>query len=240
MKMVGSEVTAIILAGGAGKRMNSNIPKQYMELLGKPVLYYSLKAFQDSQVDSIVLVAGKDWTEFCKKEIVEKYNLDKVKAIVEGGAERYDSVKEGLKAAKNPDYVLIHDGARACVSNSIIEKSIEAVKQCGACTVGVPVKDTIKVVDENNIGIATPDRNALWQIQTPQSFEYRLIMDSYIQMETEGKEKITDDTMVVERFGNAKTKVIMGEYTNIKITTFEDLEITENFLKKVVDTQRVK
>ena len=137
-------ISAIVLSGGSGSRMKSDMPKQYLELNGKPVLYYALKAFQDSCVDEIVIVAGSNYLDFCQKEIVEKYALDKVVSIVEGGKERYHSVYEGLKAVNDKcEYVLIHDGARPLLTNEIIEKSIESVKKDKACIVGVPVKDTI-------------------------------------------------------------------------------------------------
>ena len=142
------KVTAIVLAAGKGSRMHSDIPKQFMTLGDYPVLYYSLKAFQDSPVDDIILVTGEDYVEYCRNDIVDRYNITKVRKIVTGGAERYDSVHNGLIAADGAKYVLIHDGARPCITQKIITDSIDAVKIYSACTVGVPVKDTIKIVDE--------------------------------------------------------------------------------------------
>ncbi|MGN0154976.1 MAG: 2-C-methyl-D-erythritol 4-phosphate cytidylyltransferase [Lachnospiraceae bacterium] len=226
-------ITAIVLAAGKGNRMCSETPKQYMDLCGKPVLYYSLKRFEDSRVDDIVLVTGKDELEYCRTEIVGKYHFCKVKAIVAGGSERYWSVKNGLDAATGTDYVLIHDAARPCLTEDIIERSIIEVLKSGACTVGVPVKDTIKLVDDNNIGIDTPPRNQLWQVQTPQSFSYGDIVEAYIRMEKAGDTDITDDTMIMERYLDKKTKLILGDYCNIKITTPEDLSVAEIFLKKM-------
>lgn len=226
-------ITAIVLAAGRGSRMHSEVPKQFMELSGKPVLYYSLKCFEDSIVDDIILVTGKEDIDYCKNEIVEKYHLHKVKNIVAGGAERYWSVEKGLKAAEGADYVLIHDAARPCLTRDIIERSVAEVEESGACTVGVPVKDTIKRVDENGIGIETPKREGLWQIQTPQSFCYADILEAYEKMKQSNALDITDDTMIMERFLNRKTKVIQGDYCNIKITTPEDLLVAENFLKKI-------
>lgn len=225
-------VTAIVLAAGTGSRMQSDVPKQYMELNGKPVLYYSLQVFEDSAVDDIILVVSKDDVSYCKKEIVDAFDLKKIKCIVEGGSERYWSVRNGLNAAKGTDYVLIHDAARPCLTNDMIEDSIVWVKKTGACTVGVPVKDTIKIVDENQLGVETPPRNFLWQVQTPQSFLYEDIMKAYALMEQSGDSDITDDTMIIERYIGKKTKLIMGDYCNIKITTPEDLSVAEIFLKK--------
>ena len=145
------KVTAIVLAAGKGSRMNSDTPKQYLTLLGKPVLFYSLQAFEESDVDNIVLVIGSGEQEYCKKEIVQKYQINKVTHIVEGGAERYHSVWYGLMAAEGTEYVLIHDGARPLISSDIINKAISVVKETGACVVGMPVKDTIQIVDEEHM-----------------------------------------------------------------------------------------
>lgn len=227
------KVTAIILAAGKGNRMHSDVPKQFLDLCGKPVLYYSLKAFQDSSVDDIILVTGKDDIVYCENDIIKKYHINKVKAVVSGGAERYWSVKNGLLAAKGTEYVLIHDAARPCVTVEMIEHSIEAVRRFKACTVGVPVKDTIKVVDCENVGIDTPVRDTLWQIQTPQSFCYDDIMKAYWKMEQMQDANITDDTMIMERYLGQKTKVILGDYRNIKITTPEDLLVAEIFLENL-------
>lgn len=227
------KVTAIILAAGKGNRMHSDIPKQFLKLCGKPVLYYSLKIFEESSVDDIVLVTGKNDIEYCANDIVKKHHINKVKAIIEGGTERYWSVKNGLTAARGADYVLIHDAARPCLNVEMVERSIAEVIQSNACTLGVPVKDTIKVVNHENIGIDTPMRNTLWQIQTPQSFCYNDIVKAYEKMEQMQDVDITDDTMIVERYLGRKTKVILGGYCNIKITTPEDLYIAEIFLEKL-------
>ena len=226
---------AIVLSAGSGSRMKSQIPKQYMELKGYPVIYYSLKAFEESRVDDIILVAGESDIEYCRKEIIEKYHIKKVKAVVPGGRERYDSVYNGIKAAENADYVLIHDGARPMLSNEIIERAMNCVSRCGACVVGMPVKDTIKIVDSNRKATATPDRDSLWQIQTPQCFERNLIMTSYarlyqdIEMHKEVP-AITDDAMVVEYGSGQDIELVEGSYTNIKITTPEDIRIAELFI----------
>lgn len=223
---------AIVLAAGSGKRMNSEVHKQYLLLAGKPVLYYALKAFEESAVSAVVLVTGAGEEEYCRKEIVEKYEIRKVTSIVPGGKERYHSVFAGLQALSGADYVLIHDGARPFVSADIISRSMETVKQCGACVVGMPVKDTIKVVDINNFAIGTPERKSLWQVQTPQTFSYSLIYDAYAKMLQQENEKITDDAMVLETITGQKVKVIEGSYQNIKITTPEDMMIAEMYLGK--------
>ena len=159
--------TAIVLSAGAGSRMHSQIPKQYMDLCGYPVIYYSLKAFEESEVDEIVLVAGKQDVEFCRQQIVDKYNFSKVRAVVDGCSERCFSVYEELKAASGSDYVLIHDGARPMLSVASIRLSMETVAVEKACVLAVPAKDTIKVADGDGYSVSTPDRSRLWAVQTP-------------------------------------------------------------------------
>ena len=223
-------VTAIVLAAGKGSRMNSEIPKQYLSLLGKPVLFYSLQAFEESNVNEIILVTGSGEQEYCKREIVDKYQLRKVRHIVEGGAERYHSVYQGLLAAK-AEYVLIHDGARPLVSPAVINKAIDTVKETGACVVGMPVKDTIQMVDaEGNIK-STPERKYLWMAQTPQCFLHSLALSSYNKAIDSKDDTITDDAMVVQRYGNAQITMVEGGYENIKVTTPEDIAVAECFLK---------
>ena len=163
--------TAIVLAAGQGKRMHSKIQKQFMELNGMPVLCYSLRCFQESPlIRDVILVTGEEYVFWCKEEIVEKYGFTKVSAVVSGGKERYDSVYEGLRACKDTEYVLIHDGARPLVTDEIISRAAQAAVSDEACVVGMPVKDTIKIADAGGFAESTPDRSRLWQVQTPQAF----------------------------------------------------------------------
>jgi 2-C-methyl-D-erythritol 4-phosphate cytidylyltransferase len=222
---------AIVLAAGSGKRMNSQVHKQYLIIQDRPVLYYSLKEFEDSAVDEIVLVVGKGEEKFCRKEIVDKYGISKVKAIVEGGKERYHSVFEGLKQTSDADYVLIHDGARPFVNQDIIRRCMQEVQKYQACVVGMPVKDTIKIADEEGYAKQTPDRKNVWMIQTPQTFSYALIYEAYEEMLKTEDTAITDDAMVLERIKGKKSKLIEGSYRNIKITTPEDLLIANVYLQ---------
>lgn len=224
------KTVAIILAAGQGKRMNTNTPKQYLPLDGRPVLFYSLEVFQNSDVDEIILVTEKDQIEYCRKEIVEHYGFDKVKNIVAGGAERYESVYNGLHAISSANVVLIHDGARPFVTDDIIKRSIETALKTGACVVGTKVKDTIKEVNENHVAINTPTRDHLWQVQTPQSFQYGLIYHAYERMKQENAKDITDDAMVMERYGTNPVTIIEGDYRNIKVTTPEDMIVAQAFL----------
>lgn len=230
--------TAIILSAGFGKRMNSDVPKQYMLLNEKPILYYTIKAFEDSAIDEIILVTGAGDEDFCKTEIVKKYNFKKVVKVVAGGKERYHSVHNGLQAINTNDcaFVFIHDGARPFVSQEVIANAMKEVKEYEACIVGVAVKDTIKIVDENGYVTETPRRDMLYQVQTPQVFSCELIKHAYeLLIEKEDELiaqgiKITDDAMVVETLLNKKVKVITGSYNNIKITTPEDLVYAQSLI----------
>lgn len=226
---------AVLLAAGKGTRMESQVHKQYLEVSGKPLLYYTLCAFENSSVDDIILVTGRGEMEYCQSEIVEKYGFTKVKAITEGGKERYHSVYQGLKAVKNCEYVLIHDGARPCVTTEIIDRASLGARTYRACVVGMPVKDTIKISDEDEFASVTPDRSRLWLIQTPQAFEYGLVLNAYemLMSSEQHQEGITDDAMVVETMTKEKVKLIRGDYSNIKVTTPEDLEIAALFLQNI-------
>ncbi len=236
-----NRVNAVVLAAGSGRRMGSKIPKQYMSLCGKPVMVYSLEKFENSPVDGIVLVVAPGEVEYCQKEIVEKYHISKVVAIVEGGAERYDSVYRGLMAAES-DIVLIHDSARAFVSEEIIRRAIEGTRQYNACVIAVPSKDTVKIATAEGFVESTPRREQVWNIQTPQGFSYPLLKDAYERMMADHiQDGITDDAMVIERMTNVPVRLIEGDYNNIKITTPEDLILGEKILsnnsKKMIDTK---
>ncbi|MDO4294526.1 MAG: 2-C-methyl-D-erythritol 4-phosphate cytidylyltransferase [bacterium] len=221
------KVSAVVLAAGQGKRMGSRIHKQYLLLEGKPILYYCLKAFEDSAVEEIVLVVGKGEIPYCQTEIAEKFGFHKIKAIVEGGSERYHSVYEGLRAISRCEIVLIHDGARPFVSLKNIQDAIEGARKYQACVLGMPVKDTIKRVDGENVALETPDRRYLWQIQTPQAFSYELIRKAYdlLMGDEQMQQGITDDAMVAEKMLQKRVKIIEGDYSNMKVTTPEDMTI---------------
>lgn len=230
-----NKITAIVLAAGSGSRMKSKTKKQFMEIKGKPVIWYSLFEFEKSRVDEIILVTGKEDIDYCKKEIVEKYNLKKIKNVVAGGSERYESVYNGLKEVTG-NIVLIHDGARPLINNEIIERSIEGTIKSDACVVGVLVKDTIKRANKEGYIIDTPNRSELWITQTPQSFKTDLVKMAYKKMKEELEKgnatlNITDDAMVVEEFTTNQVRFVQGDYKNIKVTTPEDIDIAELFIE---------
>ena len=220
-------ISAIILAGGKGKRMGASVSKLFIELKGKPIIYYTIKKFEENKnIDNIVVVLPPDEVSYFKEEILKKYSL-KIDKIVLGGTERQDSVYNALKsiADTETDIVLIHDGARPFISNRIINDGIKYANEYGAAAPGVMPKDTIKVKNENNFSINTPDRSSLVAIQTPQVFKYKEILKCHEKVKV-NKEVVTDDTMVAEKYGY-KVYLYEGEYTNIKVTTPEDLILGE-------------
>ncbi|MCR4655844.1 MAG: 2-C-methyl-D-erythritol 4-phosphate cytidylyltransferase [Lachnospiraceae bacterium] len=228
---------AVVLAAGRGRRMNLDTAKQFIQINGFPLLYYSLKAFQESFIDEIVLVTSKNETDYCREEIVDKYGFDKVSAITEGGKERYHSVACGLKALRpDTDYVFIHDSARPNISEEILKRTFDTVVRYGSAIASVPVKDTVKTADEEGFVTGTPPRSSVYIIQTPQAFEYQAIKKAYetlLQKEDELNAqgiRITDDAMVMERFGEKRVKLCEGSYTNIKVTTPEDIELIKLYL----------
>ena len=224
--------TAIVLAAGQGKRMHSKIQKQFLEIGGKPILYYSLCCFQESSlIEDIILVTGSDMIDYCKEEIVKKFGFTKVCKVIAGGKERYDSVYAGLLGCTDCDYVFIHDGARPFVTVQMIEKGYRAVNKTGACVIGMPSKDTVKLSDSEGYIKETPDRKIVWNIQTPQIFSYELIRKSYESIRKKDMSNVTDDAMVVEQETGRKILLVEGSYRNIKITTPEDLAVAEAFLR---------
>ena len=224
--------TAIVLAAGQGKRMHSKIQKQFLEIGGKPILYYSMECFQKSPlIQDIILVTGEDMISYCQSEIVEKYGFTKVWKVTAGGKERYDSVYAGLLCCQDTDYVYIHDGARPFVTEEMIQRGYEAVKRTNACVMGMPSKDTVKLADPSGYIKETPDRKIVWNIQTPQIFSYDLIRGAYESIRKKDMSNVTDDAMVVEQETGTKILLVEGSYQNIKITTPEDLAVAEAFLR---------
>jgi 2-C-methyl-D-erythritol 4-phosphate cytidylyltransferase len=226
------KVSAIIVAAGKGKRMERNYNKQYIKLEGVPILAHTVIQFENHpKIDEILIVVGQGEVKFCNENIVVKNNLTKVKKIVEGGKERYHSVYNGIKAVSEEcDLVLIHDGARPFITAEVINESIESATVFGSSIVGVPVKDTIKVIDEEGYVKDTPKRENLWQVQTPQTFQKDLVLQAHRKREKENL-TVTDDAMLVEALGR-RVKMIRGDYENIKITTPEDLELGQVILKR--------
>lgn len=230
---------SIILAAGSGKRMKSDVKKQFLELHGKPLIYYAANTFQENKiVQDMILVTGEADILYVQENIVDEYGFTKVKAVVAGGKERYHSVFQGLAALAalgygEGDYVLINDGARPFVDDAVIERVCSDTVKYGAVVAGVPSKDTVKLSDDEQFAVSTPERKYVWIIQTPQAFEFSLIYNAYQNMlaEEEKHPGITDDAMVVETMTSHRVHLTEGSYRNIKVTTPEDMLIADIFEK---------
>lgn len=233
------KTVAILLSAGSGKRMGTETKKQYLEVCGKPLLYFSLEALEKSFIDEVILVTSEEDEEFVRNEILEPYGITKVTKIVYGGKERYHSVAAGLAAVENADYVFIHDGARPNLTADILDRLFDKVKECKAAVAGMPSKDTVKLADSEGVVMDTPDRSRVWMVQTPQVFETSIIKEAYEKLLEKEEEllakgiKVTDDAMVLELLGNHKVTMVPGSYLNIKVTTPEDLIFVENAHKAV-------
>ena len=206
-------------------------------------MVYSLEAFQASPViDEIILITDQDHIEYCWEKLVHPYGITKVTAVAPGGKERYESVWKALcllcgknsrneaGASAGDGYVFIHDGARPFITEDIIERVYKDTEKWDACVVGMPVKDTIKQTDENGVILDTPDRSRIWQAQTPQVFSVPLIVEAFQRQLSQDCRRVTDDSMIVENQMGVKVHMTEGGYTNIKITTPEDLAVAEAIL----------
>ncbi|RCW53914.1 MULTISPECIES: 2-C-methyl-D-erythritol 4-phosphate cytidylyltransferase [Halanaerobium] len=226
-----SEIGVLIPAAGKGSRMGKKINKQFLDLLGKPVIYHTVKTFLDWQRDfELNIVLDPQEIDYFKQNILPLF-ADVEISLVAGGKSRKESVNNGLKSFSDKvKYVIIHDGARPMLTKDLIEKSFQAVKKYDAVSCGVKVKDTIKVV-ENSFSKKTLDRNSLRAIQTPQAFSIELIKKAHKNYD---KEKALDDASLVEELGK-KVYIVEGDYNNFKITTPEDLKPAEIILKERID-----
>lgn len=242
--------TAIVLAAGSGSRMQSDVPKQFLPLNDKPLIWYALHAVEESSViDDCILVTREEERRYVKEEIVDRYGFRKVAAVSVGGEERWCSVLNALRAirkgvlpvANSDGYVFIHDGARPFLTEEILRDTYEAVRLYQACVAAVPSKDTVKIADEDGFASATPDRRLVWNIQTPQVFDVELITEAYERLAKAYEEwksdprkeepVVTDDASVVERFTDAKVRLVTASYQNIKITTPEDIAVAEALVR---------
>lgn len=231
------KATVLIPAAGMGRRMGSKVSKQYLTLADKPILAHTIAVFEyHPRVEQVYLIVPPGDISYCQQEIVDRYGFGKIKRIVAGGAQRQDSVLNGLTALEEDGLdqdqrpVLIHDGARPLFDSALLSQLIDIIVSDGACAVGVPVKDTIKDVEANQI-LGTPDRKRLWQAQTPQGFQYRLIRNAFDQAQADGFYG-TDDVSLLERLGY-KVQMLEGNYRNIKVTTSEDLLIAAALLDSI-------
>lgn len=221
-------VSAVIVAGGRGKRMGASVNKVYLKLNGREILAHTIAAFENCDViDEIIIVTGKDDIGLCKK-ITERESFKKVVKITEGGSERQNSVYNGISAASG-DIVAIHDGARCLITDSEIKSVVSDAVKYGAAAIGVTVKDTLKRIDENGTIVGTVNRDLTVQIQTPQVFLRDEIKELHERIEAE-KINVTDDCAVFEHYGRP-VHVTIGSYENIKLTTPEDISVGEQILR---------
>jgi len=220
-------VSAIIVAAGKGVRMKGTIRKQYLDLSGRPVLAHSIMAFDScSLIEEIFLVVPKEDIEYCQNKILSLLDLKNHINLVHGGAKRQDSVYNGLQEInKNTDTIVIHDGARPFIQPEDLKECILGSKKFGACILGTPVSDTLKRVDKSDIIETTLTRENIWLAQTPQAFQYDLILKAHETARQDGYIG-TDDASLVERLG-ANVKIINGSRFNIKITRKEDFAIAK-------------
>ncbi|WP_138756308.1 2-C-methyl-D-erythritol 4-phosphate cytidylyltransferase [Paenibacillus sinopodophylli] len=226
---MGADWGVIIVAAGKGTRMGTKESKQYLQLADKPILVHTLELFQSlAWVKEAVLVVGSHDVERCRNWVSE-YGITKVTAVVAGGKERQHSVYCGLQELST-DWVMVHDGVRPLVTEEAVRTCCTQAEESGASVLAVPVKDTIKQVNDAGVIVSTPDRRSLWAIQTPQAFRRVLLQEAHERAMAD-QFIGTDDAMVVERLGVSVT-VAEGEYTNLKITTPEDLPWAEFLLAK--------
>lgn len=223
-------VIVLIPAAGMGRRMGAAVNKQYLTLADRPILAHTLATFNSHPlIDQIHVISPPTEIGYCRTEVVERYGFGKVRGVVAGGAERQDSVALGLAAAApaDADVVLVHDGARPFFPGALMAEVVAAAQRVGACVVGVPVKDTVKMVAAGLV-TATPDRKSLWLAQTPQAFSAAILRRAYAQAVIDGF-RGTDDASLVERLG-LPVAMLTGSERNIKITTPEDLILARSFL----------
>ena len=214
--------------------MKGDIPKQFMEILGKEVLVYSLQAFEKSNADEIIVVTKEEYFSHIESLVME-YKISKFKAVAISGRERYFSVYSALQKCENTDFVLVHDAARPLISIDKINKVIENLYTEEAIVLAVPVKDTIRQVDELGKFKSSLDRSSLYSIQTPQAFKYSILKEAYDILINDKNLQIgiTDDAMVVEKSLGIYAQLMEGEYSNVKLTTKEDLDIIKNYLESI-------
>jgi 2-C-methyl-D-erythritol 4-phosphate cytidylyltransferase len=221
---------AVIVSAGKGHRFPGEKKKQFLFLAGKPILCHALDPFEASPlIDLIHLVVGEEDMDYTLREIVEPHGYRKVSQIVPGGKLRQDSVKKGIDSLpREVSLVTIHDGVRPFVTQGMIEGSIQGARQFKAAVLAVPVKETIKIVSPDRTVLRTLDRESLWQIQTPQTFQIEVIREAFHKATEDGFIG-TDDASLVERIG-IKVYIVPGSYCNIKITTPEDLLLAHSLM----------
>lgn len=224
---------AIIVAAGSGSRAGGNLPKQFQEIENKMILVRAIEPFEKASfIDEIILVVSRDYVEYTLDKVVGKHKFKKIKQVIAGGASRFNSVYAGLKAIEDVDLVFVHDGARPFVSSDSLKKVYESAKETKASVLGVPIKCTIKMVDDDMCVETSLNRKKLWEMQTPQVFDAKLLREAYDNAYLYHIPDLTDDAMVVERMTNTPIHIVPGEYSNIKITSKIDIKVGKAYLKQ--------
>ncbi|WP_346867045.1 2-C-methyl-D-erythritol 4-phosphate cytidylyltransferase [Clostridium sp. UBA1353] len=224
----------LILAGGSGTRMGGDLPKQFIDIYGKPLIVHTIEAFDiNPNIDYIAVICKSDYKEDLNIW-VRKYGLTKVKWIVDGGDTRQSSVESGLKAIEEfcggDDIVVVHDAARPLISQRIIDENIEGAKEYKAVDTVIPSADTIIKTLDGEFIEEVPPRHELHLGQTPQSFEYALIKKAHEHAKENNINTATDDCQLILKLGE-KVHLVKGDKLNFKVTTFEDLLILKSVIK---------
>jgi len=225
-----SGAIAIVPAAGIGRRFDGTVRKTFVSLNGTPLLIHTLNRLQDIEGITEIIPVLKEEDIEKWSEVIDANGLSKVKRVVPGGRERQDSVYNALKILNEEGLILIHDGVRPLFSARLVERLINEIDGFDGVVPALPIKDTVKVIDDENIVVSTEDRNKLRAVQTPQVFPLRVIKDAYNRAYADGF-YATDDAALVERMGG-RVKVIEGSPFNIKVTTPDDLEMVEYLIKK--------
>ncbi len=222
------KTAAVLLAAGNSTRMGA--PKQFLMIAGCPVLARTMQAFEACTVVDEIVVVAQSADHARIHELAKQYGISKLKAVVEGGATRQESSYKGVMVCEDADLIAVHDGARPLITPNVIERVLIAAEQHGAASVAVRAKDTMKVADAEGFVVDTPDRSTLWNAQTPQAFKPDLYLKAYDHAIQNGITNSTDECALMEALGQP-VMLVEGEYTNIKMTTPEDILLAEGLLK---------
>ncbi len=220
-------VSAVILAAGGSTRMGR--PKQFLPLQGQPLIAHTLRAFETCGVIDEIVIVAREEDHPVLREIVQRENIAKCTAIVVGGATRQQSAYAGVACCPSADLVAVHDGARPLITPSVIERVVQAAFEHGAAAAAVRAKDTVKIADDRDMVVMTPDRSTVWNVQTPQICKREIYERAWAHAQKMGLQ-VTDDCQMIEAIGQ-QIKLVEGSYANIKVTTPEDLPVAEELLK---------
>ena len=233
--MTNTQTVGVVLAAGSGQRFKNDLPKQFVDLNGKPVICYSIESFEQADcVDSICVVVSKEYLPFVK-ELIASHNYQKVHFVIEGGKERFHSVLAAIETIKDCKHILFHDAARPLLTQDVIRRIVDELEECSACTAALPTVDTVAMVDNDQL-TSIPKRDTLWNIQTPQAFDFATIKEAYDIASVLGNyHEFTNDCGLVKYFfPSINARVVKGSPYLKKITYIEDIDILSNMQKKIL------